>query len=175
MLLSRPSLSFLLKRFSIHSGSAPVDWSIRLSRFTSWIYSPQLEGRPFTRPLWESCSSCDDFTGSSCKKDMEEGGERRGEALCTLNLIAAWFDTLPMSAVSFYLIEAFFKEIKRCIHFSSWSHLYLFMWIKERQEETTKKSPVLHMCGPWQQKMDFYVRPAAVWRETLAMLTHYKE
>lgn len=126
MLLSRSSLSSLLqrkekkKRVSIHSGSAPVDWSVRLCRFTSWIYSLQLEGRPFSRPLWESRSSCDDFTGSSCKKTS-----RRGGSPCTLNLIAAWFDTPPPSAVSSYLIEPTFKEIKRCIHFSLWSHLSL--------------------------------------------------
>lgn len=45
---------------------------------------------------------------------------RRGGSLCTLNLIAAWFDTALPSAVSFYPIEANFKEIKRCIHTSLW-------------------------------------------------------
>ncbi|CAB1448668.1 unnamed protein product [Pleuronectes platessa] len=55
-----------------------------------------LEGRPFTRPLWESRGSCDDFTGSWCKKTSRGGrgrGEREGErvraARSTFNLIAA--------------------------------------------------------------------------------------
>lgn len=48
---------------------------VRLSRFTSWIYNLQLEGRPFTRPLWQRGSSCGDFTGSSCKeKKMLKAG-----------------------------------------------------------------------------------------------------
>lgn len=82
---------------------------------------------------------------------------KRGSSCCTLNLIAAWFDIVLPSAVSFYLIELFFKEINRCIHFSLWSHLYLFIGLKERQEETTEMPPVFHMCGPWQQKMDFFM------------------
>lgn len=75
---------FVLARSEIGGGKKnPGDHSFcsctclvaRLSRFTSWIYNLQLEGRPFTRPLWQRGSSCGDFTGSSCKeKKMLKAG-----------------------------------------------------------------------------------------------------